>query len=435
MHLDEKVQINQHDINHHEIKQHDINHHDIKHYDIAILGGGLAGLSLAVEFCAPHFSHLNIVIIEPRAEYRRDKTWSYWRQQSQNNNEHFNFAYSEQECATWPAWRLESATQATQTHTTKADSYIYASINSDAFYQAALAKIQACGHITLLQNNMVDSMRSEGDKVVLALKNATNMVINQFVFDSRPANNVQSNAHVEHKHLTQHFLGLEVIANNAIFDTQYVDLMQFQAAKHGIHFMYVLPYSPTRALIESTWICSHHHHNDYTQELNQYLNKRWPNTQFEIAYTEAGSLPLMAAKNNTYWLGSVQVIPIGSLAGTARAATGYAFLETLKDNQRLADAVKNQQLHNKQLIPNISQPIASFKRNVLDAWMDTLFLTFLSKNAALGPHYFVQMFARCQPASLIRFLSGSANMVDRLKVIWAMPSLPMIKHAFGYYFK
>ena len=50
------------------------NYQAIKQANIAILGDGLAGLALAAELSAPEFSHLSIIVIEPRDEYLRDKT-------------------------------------------------------------------------------------------------------------------------------------------------------------------------------------------------------------------------------------------------------------------------------------------------------------------------------------------------------------------------
>jgi hypothetical protein len=60
--------------------------------------------------------------------------------------------------------------------------------------------------------------------------------------------------------------------------------------------------------------------------------------------------------------------------------------------------------------------------------MDTLFLSFIGRQPALAPNYFVQMFANCQPARLIRFLTGQASWWDRLSVITAVPAWPMLKH-------
>jgi lycopene beta-cyclase len=378
----------------------------IKQANIAILGGGLAGLALAAELSAPEFSHLSIIVIEPRDEYIRDKTWSYWRK-----NRH---DFSDCESATWPAWRVQDATNSVTIESEKAENYVYASIASDAFYKAALAKIGACSHIELLQNERVQSIRMESGRAIVTLKSASNIVVNQFIFDARPPEKPSK------QHLSQHFLGLEMVADKAIFDTSCVDLMDFQPSDHGLHFMYVLPYSATRALIESTWICDHADHLDYTQQLNDYLLKRWPNTKFKVAYTEAASLPLIAHKARKQWLGQTQLIPIGSLAGTARAATGYAFLETLQDAKRLANLIKT------------NEPLTTFKRNKIDAWMDALFLSFLAKNAQLGASTFVQLFSNCAPASLIRFLTGQANWRDRFAVIRAMPAAPMLKHLFGF---
>ena len=385
----------------------------IKQANIAILGGGLAGLALAAELSAPEFAHLSIIVIEPRDAYIRDKTWSYWRQNVHD--------YSAHETAIWPAWRVQDASNSVQINSEKAENFVYASIASDAFYKAALAKIAACSHIELLQNERVQSIRSESGRAIVTLKSAGNIVVNQFIFDARPLEKSTK------AHLYQHFLGLEVMADASVFDTNCVDLMDFQTSHHGIHFMYVLPYSAAHALIESTWICTHNDHTNhlgrenrtgYAQELNDYLLKRWPNAQFNITYTESASLPLVAHKARKEWLGQTQLIPIGSAAGTARAATGYAFLETLQDAKRLANLIKT------------GEPLTTFKRNKIDACMDALFLSFLQKNAALGPNMFVQLFSNCAPASLIRFLTGQANWRDRLRVICAMPARPMLQHLF-----
>ena len=370
------------------------NYQAIKQANIVILGGGLAGLALAAELSAPEFSHLSIIMIEPRDEYLRDKTWSYWRKNPHD--------FSDCESATWPAWCVKDATNSVSIDSSKAENYVYASIASDAFYRAALAKINACSHIEMLQGERVQSIRTESGRAIVTLKSGSNIVVNQFIFDSRKPEKSSK------QQLYQHFLGLEMVADKAIFDTSYVDLMDFQASDHGLHFMHVLPYSPTRALIKSTWVCDHADHDDrvgYVQELNNYLLKRWPNAKFELAYTEAASLPLTAQKAHKQWLGQTQLVPIDSLAGTLLIPTSDAFLAALQDAKRLANLIRTK------------EPLTSFKRNKIDAWMDVLFLSFLQKNAALGSHAFVRLFSNCAPASLIRFLTGQANWRDRLAVM------------------
>ena len=391
-------------------------------HDIAIIGGGLAGLLLAAELCDTQFSALSIVVIEPREEYKRDKTWSYWRTQPHK--------YSALETATWQRWRLTHNKKSVQNwlrvnqdkinldNTKKAESYCYASIPSDAFYKTILEKIKACRHIKIMQGEMVESLRTEASSAIITLKSRINIEIKQAIFDSRPPINdhgINKNKYKKAQ-LNQHFFGVELLSDDELFDESCIDLMDFQPSNQGIHFMYVLPFTKSHALVESTWINKRLQHDDYTIELNNYLNKRWPNAQFKIAYTEKGSLPLKNMTSCEYRLGNVQVIAIGTAAGLMRAATGYAFLETLADSQRLANLIAT----NKQLI--------AFKRCKIERVMDFLFLSFLSKNNAIGPHYFMQMFGHCSPPSLIRFLSGGANWRDRLNVILSVPSVPMLKH-------
>ena len=52
----------------------------MKEFDYVIIGGGCAGLSLAYELeVHKKLENKTLAIIEPRNEYKRDKTWSFWK--------------------------------------------------------------------------------------------------------------------------------------------------------------------------------------------------------------------------------------------------------------------------------------------------------------------------------------------------------------------
>ena len=52
----------------------------MKEFDYAIIGGGCSGLSLAYELeIHKKLEYKTLAIIEPRDEYKRDKTWSFWK--------------------------------------------------------------------------------------------------------------------------------------------------------------------------------------------------------------------------------------------------------------------------------------------------------------------------------------------------------------------
>ena len=50
----------------------------MKEFDYVIKGGGCAGLSLAYELdIHQKLNDKTLAIVEPREEYKRDKTWSF----------------------------------------------------------------------------------------------------------------------------------------------------------------------------------------------------------------------------------------------------------------------------------------------------------------------------------------------------------------------
>ena len=52
----------------------------MKEFDYIIIGGGCAGLSLAFELeINEKLKNKTLAIIESRAEYKKDKTWSFWK--------------------------------------------------------------------------------------------------------------------------------------------------------------------------------------------------------------------------------------------------------------------------------------------------------------------------------------------------------------------
>ena len=57
----------------------------MKDFDFIIIGGGCAGLSLAYELeIHKKLENKSLAIIEPRLEYKKDKTWSFWRVEKHN---------------------------------------------------------------------------------------------------------------------------------------------------------------------------------------------------------------------------------------------------------------------------------------------------------------------------------------------------------------
>ena len=57
----------------------------MREFDYIIIGGGCAGLSLAYELeINDKLKEKTLAIIETREEYKRDKTWSFWKVSNHN---------------------------------------------------------------------------------------------------------------------------------------------------------------------------------------------------------------------------------------------------------------------------------------------------------------------------------------------------------------
>ena len=64
-----------------------------------------------------------------------------------------------------------------------------------------------------------------------------------------------------------------------------------------------------------------------------------------------------------------------------------------------------------------------------------MFVTFLENQAAAAPDAFLRLFQRVSPDALVRFLSDRATPLDYLRIIAALPKLPMLKEALRYVFQ
>ena len=106
-------------------------------FDYIIIGGGCAGLSLAYELdLHKKLENKTLAIIEPRDEYRKDKTWSFWKVINHNFDD----------CVK-KSWKNFSINSLTGTKHLQCDNYPYQSIDSGLFYKKTINKLKESGDI------------------------------------------------------------------------------------------------------------------------------------------------------------------------------------------------------------------------------------------------------------------------------------------------
>ena len=354
----------------------------MKEFNYVIIGGGCAGLSLAYELeIHEKLKDKTLAIIEPRKEYKRDKTWSFWKVATHNFDD----------CVK-KNWENFSVNIPGKTNYLECKNFPYQSIDSGLFYEKIKNKLKKNENISLFRN--IEEVNKQ----------------NSLVFNSVPI--IEKN----YLNIWQHFCGVEIKTENDIFDEKIFNLMDFDCEqRESVHFFYTLPYTKNRALVETTWLSKMNDNSqkDYENQINNYIKNNLKIKSYEITYKEEGAIPLFYPLNKN----EKNKINIGTAGGMTRLSTGYTFL--------------NIQEHSKYIRENIDN-ISNAKKFEIDKkyqFLDEIFLRVLKKNPEKMSDIFFRMF-KTSPKTVIKFLSNKSNFLEDLSVIFKMPKLIFIKALF-----
>ena len=354
----------------------------MKEFDYIIIGGGCAGLSLAYELeIHRKLENKTLAIIEPRQEYKKDKTWSFWKVVPHNFND----------CVK-KNWQNFSINVPAKTKHLKCNNYPYQSIDSGLFYEKIIKKLK-------------------GNKNIIFYKNIKEISLNNsFIFNSVPSIKTDT------ANLWQHFCGVEIETKNNFFDDKIINLMDFDCEqRNGVHFFYTLPYTKNKALVETTWLSRMNDgsQKDYDMQIKDYVEKHLNVKDYKITYKEDGAIPLFyPSKSN-----DLNKINIGTAGGMTRLSTGYTFLNIQEHSRFIRKNIEN--INNTKV----------FEIGKKYQFLDMIFLKVLEKHPQEMPHIFFKMF-NGSPNTVIKFLSNKSNFLEDLSIILKMPKWIFIKALF-----
>ena len=354
----------------------------MKDFDYIIIGGGCAGLSLAYELhIHKKLDNKTLAIIEPRTEYKKDRTWSFWKVVPHNF----------EDCVE-KKWKNFSINTPSKTNFLECNEYPYQSINSGTFYKKINATLNENENIKFFKD--IKEVKTE----------------NSFIFNSVPLPTKNN----ENK-LWQHFCGIEIETKSDIFDDGIINLMDFNCEqRESVHFFYTLPYSKNKALVETTWLSKMSDtEKDYDKQLKSYVENNLKIKNYKIIYKEVGTIPLFYPRN----IDKSNSISIGTAGGMTRLSTGYTFL--------------NIQEHCKYIRENIENISKSKKYEISKKYqfLDKIFLKVLKKYPEKMPDIFFKMF-KTSPNTVIKFLSNKSNFLEDLIIIFKMPKWIFLKELF-----
>ena len=246
--------------------------------DITIIGGGCSGLSLGYYYAKENIGNKKIIILEERDKYSNDKSWCFWLEKNSD------FIHRDIIKKTWKVWRFSNS-KTIYKH--KSSNFEYCFIPSEEFYNKTTEAIYKDERQTLLLNEKVKTIDFTETNSYIHTEN--HVLKSKVVIDTRPILKDES----MEAPVYQIFFGQEIESADNLFNSSEAGLMEdFQSSGERIGFLYILPFSNNRALLEYTIFSTAFIKPEYLKDcLENNLSIR-NIKQYKILRSESGVLPM-----------------------------------------------------------------------------------------------------------------------------------------------
>ena len=396
-----------------------------EHWDIVVAGSGLSGLTLALE-CAhrPFFQDKKILLIDRDEKAKNDRTWCFWATDEELKSLPPVVFKSWDQCLFFGE-NFESSLDIAP--------YRYHMARGLDFYNWAKGELAKSSNIQRVITNIAgldtkagtvrtDAGNFKGEWVfnsaltkIPVLPKASDLYPNP---SFTPIPNPQPPT-PNFTFLLQHFKGYLIETPVPVFDPAVMTFMDYRLEQKGeTRFVYVLPFSEKKALVEFTVfspaLCPA---REYDAELRQYIREFLRINEFQILETEFGVIPM----SDYPFMPNAEerVIHIGTTGGFVKASSGYAFKRTQRKLRAfVGDWEKNGQ-------PNP----ALLRSNWRYRFYDSVMLRVLKENAVSGKDFFSGLFQKLPAPLVFRFLDEDSTFADDIQLLSAPPTWPFFKTA------
>jgi lycopene beta-cyclase len=392
-------------------------------YDIIFAGAGLSALSMATCMVQlPFFSEKKILLIDRDSKEKNDRTWCFWASPDELARMPPVIARS------WPAMDFFSPQFSARLN---AGDYAYHMVRGADFYDWA-KKILANHHnVEWLQTDIFEIDAAAGtvktskgyftgewvlNSALTPFSLLPNLKKDRFATPLTAISQIQSEGYI---YLLQHFKGWIIRTSEPSFDPGTVTLMDFRLAQSGdTRFVYVLPLSPTEALVEFTVFSPELlADDDYEAALQHYIRDFLKIEQYDVVETEFGVIPMTDYPFPQ--MKSGHLIAIGTAGGFVKGSSGYAFKRT----QRRAAAFTAAWAQTGRPDTSILKSPGRFRI------YDTIFLRALADGLVPAHLVFSSFFKNLTGQSVFQFLDEDSNFLADFRALNAVPLLPFMRAA------
>jgi lycopene beta-cyclase len=362
----------------------------VQEFDDIILGAGASGLSLAYHMAqAGHRRRTLIVERAPKLE--NDRTWSFW----EATPGPFEPVVSQRWDHIWVHGDgLSKRFQISP--------YVYKMIRGLDFYEFMFDWIKQQPNITLVYGEL-EHLEDHANGVRVRVNGET--YSGNWAFNSVRDSNLPRG----HNFLLQHFKGWIIETPRPVFDPLAATFMDFRVRQfNDTRFVYVLPQSPTRAMVEYTgFSAAMLPESEYDAALETYIREILNLDSYRILETEFNVIPMTDAPFQLH--PSAHVTNIGTAGGRTKASTGYTFRRIQQQSAQIAASLLEH--------GHPRSPRPSFDRY---GWMDSVFLNVLAHDRQPGAELFTNFFKRNPVLRVLDFLNESSSLPADLALMTTM---------------
>lgn len=362
-----------------------------KSFDYIIIGGGLAGLQLALKFGTDRFfEQKTIAVIDPSLKNTNDKTWCFW-EEGEGQWDHII-------TKSWEKGLFFSAEKQIELNLPP---YRYKMLRSINFYEDVHNKLKGLPNIFFIQDS-IEKM-DQASSVVSGKKESYSAL---HIFDSRITSDYKADENSAL--LYQHFKGWHIKTETNTFDTEIFTMMDFRVKyKDSTSFTYVLPISKTEALIEFTLFTPYLTDEVvYDDNLKKYIAEILKITNYTVEETEQGVIPM--TDHPFHKESTPRVTKIGTGGSWVKGSTGYSFKHTEKKTEKIISNIKEGRNPGENLVKPVKRKY------------DAIFIDVLQRNNQMGDDIFTQLFSRNSIQDILRFLDEETSISEDLKIMFSL---------------
>lgn len=382
----------------------------MKNFDYIICGAGCAGLSLALKFIDnQYFKNKKIALIDTDFNKKNDKTWCFWH----FNDYDFNNLISKK----WNSLLFKSSNFYKEF---TIHPYYYNKIDSIDFYEFAFSKLKIRQNVELIEEEVLE-IKNLNNLGFVETKN--NKYSASYIFNTTFIGFNNKNLSTPNS-LLQHFKGIEIETDEDFFNDEIATFMDFSIPQNlGTAFVYVLPTSSKKALIEYTFFTKYIlKDNEYNNLLSSYIKNNLKLKQYKIVHTEFGIISMSDFSFKKY---DNRIINIGTIGGAVKASTGFAF----KNIQKQTNQIVTLLINNKK--PYLKSNFASKKFSLYDR----VLLEVIATKKMEGSKIFETIFKKNKPQLVLKFLDNETNILEDIKIMSSVPTKIFLPIAFKQFIK